>query len=365
MSVLNTIGAASIKGFQNPDVVNGPVLQQKITSPLPLNNGAFGFSISATDDGSRIVIGQPGGGGMVGYAFVFVKSGDQWISEATLTDATVNSGFGFSCDISGDGNYLIVGATDLGRAYIYVRSGSTWSLQFTAGSGSGAGRSVSINQDGTYAAYGASSGAGRVVILTRSGTIWTVQANFPGTGARNLGSTVRLNDAGNKLIIGFRSPAPGAVPTFTYRTGTTWSPDPATTSFLVGGPSVVGDMPLDFSKDGLYAVYGGVSAPYDVAMYSVGTGAPAFIGDVVTNTELNGLTSLSLNYDATKLLLNNSYYIGSGASWTLAQSYVFPAIPGLFVTPTISCEITSDGVYNIFGRYEESTSQGAVYIFNS
>ena len=374
MSVLNTIGAASIRGFQNPDVVNGPVLLQKLTSPLPLNNGAFGYSISATDDGTRIVIGQPGGGGMTGYVFVFVKSGDEWIVEATLTDSTVNSGFGFSCDISGDGNHLIIGAVSLGRVYIYSRSGSTWTLQYTTpGSGSRIGQSVSLNQDGTYAVYGASDWTtggvvlgGRVVILIRSGTTWTIQVTFTNTATSNqsFGHSVRLNDAGDRLIVGYSDTLFGSVgtrPTFSYRTGTTWSPDPTTTSFLSGGPLVTDTMLIDFSKDGLYAIYGGSENPYNVAMYAVnGISNPTFIGNVAT-IQLNG--SLSLNYDATKLLLNDGYYVGSGASWTLSTQYVFPAIPGLSVPPNTISKITSDGVYQIFGRYQETNSQGTVYIF--
>ena len=72
-----------------------------------------------------------------GSAYVFVRSGSTWSQQAQLTaaDGAVNDRFGGSVAISGE--TVVVGApsdriiTDYGRgsAYVFVRSGSTWSEQ--------------------------------------------------------------------------------------------------------------------------------------------------------------------------------------------------------------------------------------------
>ncbi|ETR69425.1 MAG: PKD domain-containing protein [Candidatus Magnetoglobus multicellularis str. Araruama] len=70
-----------------------------------------------------------------GSAYIFVREGDTWTEQAKLTasDPHTNDYFGFSVSISGD--YAIVGAygndqqdaSDMGAAYIFKRTGTSWS----------------------------------------------------------------------------------------------------------------------------------------------------------------------------------------------------------------------------------------------
>ena len=108
-------------------------------------------------------------------------------AKALASDGGASDNFGFSVSI--DGDYAIVGAmgdddkaTNTGSAYVFVRSGTTWTQQakLTANdgqSGDNFGESVSISGD--YAIVGVpreddkGSGAGAAYIFVRSGTTWT------------------------------------------------------------------------------------------------------------------------------------------------------------------------------------------------
>ena len=82
--------------------------------------------------------GGPHGRGLAGSAYVFVRSGTSWSEQAKLTasDAAAGRLFGYSVALSGD--TAVVGAitgddhaggTDAGSAYVFVRSGTSWSEQ--------------------------------------------------------------------------------------------------------------------------------------------------------------------------------------------------------------------------------------------
>jgi hypothetical protein len=92
--------------------------------------------------------------------FYFQRSGNTWTQQAKLTasDGSAYDYFGYSVSISGD--YALIGApydfiganTNQGSAYIFQRSGSTWTQQahLTASDGSAIdffGISVSISGD--------------------------------------------------------------------------------------------------------------------------------------------------------------------------------------------------------------------------
>ena len=95
-------------------------------------------------------------GSASGSAYVFVRSGTTWTEQQKLTasDGAASDWFGFSVSISGD--IAIVGAykddSGQGSTYVFVRSGTTWTEQqkLTASDGAASdsfGRSVSISGD--------------------------------------------------------------------------------------------------------------------------------------------------------------------------------------------------------------------------
>ena len=87
-----------------------------------------GFGESVAVDGDTIVVGNGGGQS----AHVFVRNASVWSTQAALTglDTGPFDRFGAAVDLSGE--TLVVGAPakdTVGAAYVFVRSGSTWTQQ--------------------------------------------------------------------------------------------------------------------------------------------------------------------------------------------------------------------------------------------
>ena len=109
--------------------------QQKLTASDGVFADFFGYSVAISGDsvivGATSLLGQPNS---KGKAYIFTRSGSSWTEQAILqaSDGTNGDAFGFSVGISG--NTAIVGARlddvgavgDQGSAYVFDRSGSTW-----------------------------------------------------------------------------------------------------------------------------------------------------------------------------------------------------------------------------------------------
>lgn len=153
----------------------------------------FGVSVALNNDGTTLVVGamnedcsnigiNPTANNSTsnaGAAYVFQKSGT-WSQQAYLkaSQVSIDDLFGFSVDIDGSGNKIIVGAyqedgngtgvnpvanesaSTSGAAYLFNRTGSTWTHQaYLKPSNTGAndqfGRSVAISNDGNHIVCGA------------------------------------------------------------------------------------------------------------------------------------------------------------------------------------------------------------------
>jgi hypothetical protein len=183
---------------------------------------SFGTSVSIS--GNTIVVGAPSNEFATpstnGAAYIFVRSGTNWVQEAKLlaSDGQFRDWFGASVSISG--NTVVIGAplddigtnTDQGSAYVFVRSGTTWNFlekltnSFNA-AGDNYGRSVAIdNNTIVIGAPNASSGSnmfgGRAYIYERTSTFFDIKAslfaNEPGAQDR-FGSAVAVN--GNTIVV--------------------------------------------------------------------------------------------------------------------------------------------------------------------
>jgi flagellar assembly factor FliW len=96
----------------------------------------FGWNVDMSNDGNTVVVGAPqySSGGGEGRAYIYTTSdGTNWSLLKTLSNQTANEQFGFSVQISGDGNTVVIGAaknddgvTDGGRSYVYVKTNGTW-----------------------------------------------------------------------------------------------------------------------------------------------------------------------------------------------------------------------------------------------
>jgi hypothetical protein len=180
----------------------------------------FGYSVAVSGD-TAVVGALSAGSDQRGYAYVFTRSGSTWSQQAQLTasDAADSDSFGVSVAIQG--NTVVVGASvkdvssnvDQGAVYVFTRSGSTWSQQakLTASDGaSGDEFGTSVAIDGETVVVGAfqddvasQSAQGSAYVFTRSGTTWTQQAKLTASnGAADdlLGASVAVT--GDTAVVG-------------------------------------------------------------------------------------------------------------------------------------------------------------------
>jgi hypothetical protein len=184
-------------------------------------NDSFGLSVAISGD--TIVIGAPGEDSAAtgvngnqnnnsadhsGAAYVFVRSGTTWSQQAYLKSSNTGGGgdfFGdsFGCSVAISGDSIVVGAYGedsnsrgvngdqsnnaadaAGAAYVFVRSGANWIQQAylktsDTAAGDYFGASVSISGDTIVgAATGPLDSPGAAYVFTRSGASWTQQARL-------------------------------------------------------------------------------------------------------------------------------------------------------------------------------------------
>jgi hypothetical protein len=245
---------------------------------VPESDGFFGRAVAISADGDTVVIGDPGNAGSPGSAWVFTRSGSTWSLEAHLAGAEeVGAGrFGRSVALSADGETALVGAFadggKAGAAWVFTDSGSSgWTQQgpkLTGGGESGPGffgRSVALSADGSSALIGGNednAGAGAAWVFTRSGATWSQQgpkltgAEESGTG--EFGSAVALSGAGDVGLVGGAGDSHGRGAGWVFtRSGSTWSqqgrkltPEDAHGRALLGFSAAL-------SADGTLALLGG------------------------------------------------------------------------------------------------------------
>ncbi len=380
MSLISTLSAASQKGFQAPDVVQGPVLKARIQSLTPIAGARFGQSVSIDDLGDRIVIGQPVSGIpsnlAPSYAFIFKRSGNNWTQEDVLSTGYINNtpdSFGEDVTISGDGNYIAVSAPNRapGYVYIYLRSGTSWSLQKTISNVGG--DSVALSQNGDYLAIGqknystaSNSRTGRALVYVRSGTSWTLQASLLGQSNfdnQRVGSFIDIDDTGTQIVVGANSSISGDGPYFSTRTGTTWS---SLTRINITATNLPQPVSISGNSDYISAYTDSdTTSPVVVGTYiyyNVGTtGSNAFQAYV----NIIGVVSPPSSLDTTggNILIGNRWYSRISTTWSLEQSYFNYS----GVAMGYSNSVNSDATYKVFGSPTETVSSladaGAVYIY--
>lgn len=157
-----------------------------------------GYSVDLSADGNTLAVGGYNDDSGTGAIWIFTRSGETWSQQGTKL---IGSGFvglpnqGDAVALSSDGNILAVGGstdnTNVGATWIFTRSGTTWSQQGSKLVGNGAvaaeplqGVSLSINSEGNMIAVGSVSDEDGAWIFTRSGTTWSQQGSqiIPGSG---------------------------------------------------------------------------------------------------------------------------------------------------------------------------------------
>lgn len=195
------------------------------------------------EDGSSRVINGPRNetASAAGAAYVFTRSGTAWSEQAYVKSSNADAGDTFGCAVSLSADTLAVGAfqersnatnvggnaTDnsaisAGAAYVFTRSGTTWTQQAyvkasNTDAGDDFGRALSV--DGDLLVVGAEgedssgvetsntlSNAGAAYVYRRTGTVWTTDAYIKSTRIgqdNNFGASVGIDR--NHLVVGARS----------------------------------------------------------------------------------------------------------------------------------------------------------------
>ncbi|HEY1308520.1 MAG TPA: FG-GAP repeat protein [Vicinamibacterales bacterium] len=239
----------------------------KASNPDPAD--MFGYSVALNADGNTLAVGSYDEGGSfrgingppdnmrrgAGAVYVFTRTGTTWAQEAYIhaSNAEAGDSLGVMVALSDDGNTLLTASLDedclatgvnppgcdndraadrsSGAAYIFVRTGSTWSEQaFIKASNTGAndwfGSRSALSGDGNTAAIGASledsSGrgvdgkqdddaapeSGAVYFFRRNGTTWSQQHYVKASNAEaydEFGGSVALSRDGKTMVVSAHS----------------------------------------------------------------------------------------------------------------------------------------------------------------
>jgi hypothetical protein len=227
-----------------------------------------GFGISVSVSGETVVVGAD----WESAAYIFVRNGTTWTQQAYLKASNTGGWFGYSVAVSGDtvvvgaygessnatgvnGNQSDNSAGGSGAAYVFVRSGTTWSQQaYLKASNTEAldafGISVAVSGDTVVVGAdeessnatgvngnqsdNSATNSGAAYIFVRNGTNWTQQAYLKASntggaipsywfGGYRFGLSVAVS--GDTVVVGAPGESDddsGAAYVF-VRNGTTWT----------------------------------------------------------------------------------------------------------------------------------------------
>ncbi len=378
-------------------------LGDKLTGGGETGSGQFGVSVALSADGSTALIGGYRDDGSKGAAWIFTRSGAGWSQQGgklTGSGATGNAQFGGSVALSADGKTALVGgfldAGGKGAGWVFTRSGAAWNQQgakLTGNDESGNGlfgASVALSSDGSTALIGAfddDSGKGAAFVFARSGTTWTQQGGkLTGggeTGAGSFGVSVALSSDGSTALIGayYDDATKGAAFVFT-KSGTTWTQQGGK---LIGsgetGTAEFGTS-VALSADGSTALIGGgADALAKGAAWVFRRSGTAWNqqGAKLTGTGESGNgqfgRSVALSADGSTALIGAYYddatkgaafvFTRSGTTWTQQGDKLTgmgQSGNGRFGG---SVALSADGSTALIGAYYDDATKGAAWLFNS
>src|SRR5213596_2064458 len=226
----------------------------------------FGFAVTLSGDGNTLAVSAPYEDSAAtgidgdqadnsmpnsGAVYLFGRTGTTWAQQAYIKASNtgeVQDGdeFGYSISLSGDGNWLVVGAIGedsaatgvngnqkdnsaqgAGASYVFARTGRAWSQQaYLKAANAGAnflfGYSVAFSGDGSTIAIGSfdeagssreingpydrrAAGTGAVYVFIHGGTTWSQQAYLKakeGDRQDSMGCWVAISDDGNTVAAG-------------------------------------------------------------------------------------------------------------------------------------------------------------------
>jgi hypothetical protein len=375
---------AGMAAFATPSFAS-VTQQQKITAPSDADGATNDFgqtiagsldegpgpTIAVSGDGQTALVGDPGDDSSTGAVWVFVNDGGTWVEQTKLSGPANTYGFGQAVSLSEDGSTAAIGGQSTGtkqpgEVWIYVRSGTTWSLQNLATSptsDTGFGTSLGLSDDGSTAIVGdgVDSGGGPAWTMQRTGTSWATPVAIPspttGILAGNFGEQVAISGDGQTALIANPTYNGGAGTTYVYvNDAGSWSQQAALSpSDEDSGNSGFGSS-VALDQDGNRALIGG---PEDGLGNMGGEIGAAWVYDRTGTTwseqhkffppDETGAgvvgTSVALSADGNTALFGGQYDDGQGAAWLFTCCTTPPRWDEQAkISPT-----DATGTYSLFG----------------
>ncbi len=322
--------------------------EQKVTASDGAANGNFSYAV--TISGDTAVVGAPNagvGGDARGFAYVFVRIDGIWTEQQKLMaqDGAADDGFGFSVALSGD--TVLIGAPYAtvdgnggeGAAYVFTRTGDTWSQSQKLGPDDGTsnfnfGWSVALSAaaaliSSPVAPVGNNALQGKAYVFTTDGGDWVQTQTLvadDGSAMATFGSAVALD--GTTAVIGAAgvNGYVGAAYVFDG-TGGVWTQ--------------TGELVAD---DGIATEFFGLSVAVSDSTALVGA----------YNQRVNGHNG------------QGSAYVFTGADGTWVQQQKLTASDGA-ASARFGLSVALDGSTALVGSYfaaiDGNAQQGAAYVF--
>jgi FG-GAP repeat len=320
-------------------------IRTELTASDATANDRFGWSVAI--QGTTALVGAPSKNSNAGAAYVFVRSGSTWtqMAELTASDGSANDGFGGSLALSG--STLIVGATgknsNAGAVYVFTGSGSTWTQAAELAASGGAandffGLTLSMQRSKLLVgAPGTESYAGAAYVFVGSGSTWTQQAKLVAPPAVFSNESLGTPEFGAAVAISGSTALVGAQQ---KSIGEKFSPTGAAYVFVHSrsgwsqvGPPLTAAQPTEQEFFGFAVAIHGPTAVITAALGNSGAGA-AYV------------------------------FVRSGTTWSQqAELVASDASAGDGFGASVALSVTRAGSEAFIGAPGQSSRIGAAYVF--
>jgi len=318
--------------------------------------------------------------------------------------------FGVGCSLSGDGNRLAVGSMDgnnnIGAVYVYVRNGSTWSLEQKISSpyspaSNWFGFSTALDDTGTRMMVGVPYGkvnsggyntGGNVLVYLRTGSTWALEAtlqvtNFGGLETFNqaLGWCVACDSDATRIIAGSplayidSSNSVGGFYIF-KRTGTSWAVEKQKFSDTAQANSQFGNA-VTISPDGSRVAVGCPRYGTDhgsVCIYVRSGTSWAQEGSTIIGSTANTAIGTSVRIDSTgtRLIIGGPYYptgsaggvayiyLRTGSAWALEATLTYnPSGTGALFGKRVHINAAGNKAYIVSENVVNARVSGTISVY--
>jgi hypothetical protein len=192
-------------------------MQANFSSPYPNptpGNDNFGASLSVDSSGTYLVVSDIKAPST--NAYVYTNTANSWSLSSILSGAPATGGFGRTVAINANGNTIAVTDTESsisqgGKAYMYDRTGNSWSLVQTIScpdSTTGSfGSSAELNAIGNNLIMGnpsVSNFQGRLYFYNNSSNVWSLQQTVVSNNIANtdsFGTSIAISESGNLIAV--------------------------------------------------------------------------------------------------------------------------------------------------------------------